>query len=211
MTPHPMPIRDKSFSPKMWEIPYNIGQLATLHQLRNKLTRFDPVIPGFYRIFMYRNQDFHFRAGGSLDIVTHYLDASRTLPLQADKEEGSYMPGCEDLRAKQPHKQPISIFHQPAERTMTRRCCATCYATTSPLVRHGVFGGQGNNSEKLQRVWRRTERVSHSMLVRFVREWNVLREELVSCRESSPPGDYVPPMRTKRDPISPYVQIPETP
>ncbi|KAJ8886736.1 hypothetical protein PR048_012948 [Dryococelus australis] len=44
----------------------------------------------------------------------------------------------------------------------------------------GVF--RGNNSEKLQSVWRRTERGSQSMLVRSVREWNVLREELVSVR-----------------------------
>ncbi|KAJ8894397.1 hypothetical protein PR048_007048 [Dryococelus australis] len=38
----------------------------------------------------------------------------------------------------------------------------------------------GNNSKKLQRVWRRTGRGTQSMLVRYVREWNVLREELVS-------------------------------
>ncbi|KAJ8870394.1 hypothetical protein PR048_029415 [Dryococelus australis] len=47
---------------------------------------------------------------------------------------------------------------------------------------NGVFRGRGNNSEKLQRVWRRTERGRQSMLGRSVREWNVLREELVSVR-----------------------------
>ncbi|KAJ8870427.1 hypothetical protein PR048_029449 [Dryococelus australis] len=46
----------------------------------------------------------------------------------------------------------------------------------------GVFRGRGNNSEKLQRVWRRTERGRQSILVRTVREWNVLREVLVSVR-----------------------------
>ncbi|KAJ8887337.1 hypothetical protein PR048_013552 [Dryococelus australis] len=46
----------------------------------------------------------------------------------------------------------------------------------------GVFRGRGNNSEKLQRVWRRTEQGRQSMLGRSVREWNVLREELVSVR-----------------------------
>ncbi|KAJ8880368.1 hypothetical protein PR048_016837 [Dryococelus australis] len=46
----------------------------------------------------------------------------------------------------------------------------------------GMFRGRGNNSEKLQRVWRRTERGRQSMPVRSVREWNVLREEFVSVR-----------------------------
>ncbi|KAJ8883058.1 hypothetical protein PR048_014897 [Dryococelus australis] len=46
----------------------------------------------------------------------------------------------------------------------------------------GVFRGRGNKSEKLQRVWRRTEWDRQSMLVRSVGEWNVLREELVSVR-----------------------------
>ncbi|KAJ8892379.1 hypothetical protein PR048_004959 [Dryococelus australis] len=46
----------------------------------------------------------------------------------------------------------------------------------------GVFRGRGNNSEKLQRVWRRMERGRQSMLVRSVGEWNVLREKLVSVR-----------------------------
>ncbi|KAJ8890237.1 hypothetical protein PR048_009745 [Dryococelus australis] len=47
----------------------------------------------------------------------------------------------------------------------------------------GVFRGIGNNSEKLQSVWRKTERGRQSIVVRSVREWNVLREELVSVRE----------------------------
>ncbi|KAJ8882606.1 hypothetical protein PR048_014417 [Dryococelus australis] len=46
----------------------------------------------------------------------------------------------------------------------------------------GVFRGRGNNSEKFQRVWRRTNWGRQSMLMRSVREWNVLREELVSVR-----------------------------
>ncbi|KAJ8885287.1 hypothetical protein PR048_011484 [Dryococelus australis] len=46
----------------------------------------------------------------------------------------------------------------------------------------GVFRGRGNNREKLQRVWRRTEWGRQSMFVSSVREWNVLREELVYVR-----------------------------
>ncbi|KAJ8872306.1 hypothetical protein PR048_025910 [Dryococelus australis] len=52
---------------------------------------------------------------------------------------------------------------------------------SSSKDRRKVEQGRGNNSEKLQRVWR-TERGRQSMLVRSVREWNVLREELVSLR-----------------------------
>ena len=49
-------------------------------------------------------------------------------------------------------------------------------------ISKGEYKGRGNNSEKIQRVWRRTERGRQSMLVRTVREWNVLREELVTER-----------------------------
>ena len=46
----------------------------------------------------------------------------------------------------------------------------------------GAYQGRSNNSKKIQRVWRRTERGRQTMLVRTVREWNVLREELVTVR-----------------------------
>lgn len=44
----------------------------------------------------------------------------------------------------------------------------------------GSYRGRGTSSRELPRVLRRTERGKQSMLVRTVREWNVLREELVT-------------------------------
>ncbi|KAJ8882031.1 hypothetical protein PR048_018519 [Dryococelus australis] len=99
---------------------------------------------------------------------------------QEDEEDGNYRPsvmmkemGWSSLKDRRKDEQLVRMYRMNEEGGWGGLHCK---------LSKGVFRGRGNNSEKLQRVWRRTEGGRLSVLVRSVREWNVLREELVSVR-----------------------------
>ncbi|KAJ8884154.1 hypothetical protein PR048_016011 [Dryococelus australis] len=101
--------------------------------------------------------------------------------LQDGEEEGNYTPsvvmkemGWSSLKDRRKVERLVRMYRMVNEEEG--------WGGLHCKLSKGVFRGRGNNSEKLQMVWRRTERGRQSMLVRSVREWNVLREELVFVR-----------------------------